>query len=179
MTVVIIRKDLLARRPALVPAIPMVLSYPVFVQHDSLYNTPPTFSIYLCGLVLRWLREEVGGLGAMEARNAAKAQALLDAIQGSGGFYHSPVHPGYASRMNIPFRVQQPQRGLQEGETMPSEALEAEFVREARAHGLDQLQGHRSVGGIRASLYNAMPMEGVQALLAFMRDFAARHGGTG
>jgi len=128
---------------------------------DSMLNTPPTFGVYLLGQVLDWI-ERTGGLVAMGERNKAKADALYAAIDGSG-FYANPVAPNARSWMNVPF-------------TLADSALEADFLKEATAQGLTNLSGHRSVGGMRASIYNAMPREGVDALIAFMADFAARRG---
>ena len=124
-------------------------------------NTPPTFGWYFAGLVFKWLKKQ-GGLKAMEERNRAKAQLLYDAIDASG-FYANPVARTCRSWMNVPFTLAEPQ-------------LEGRFLTEARAAGLTNLAGHRSVGGMRASLYNAMPLAGVQALVAFMGEFARRHG---
>jgi phosphoserine aminotransferase len=123
-------------------------------------NTPPTFAIYLLGLIVDWI-EATGGLAAMAERNQAKAAALYAAIDGSG-FYTNPVALNARSWMNVTF-------------TLPDPALDAEFLKEAEAKGLTNLKGHRSVGGMRASIYNAMPAEGVDALIAHLADFAARH----
>ena len=124
-------------------------------------NTPPTFGWYLAGLVFQWLKAQ-GGLVAMGERNRAKAASLYGYIDGSG-FYSNPVEPTARSWMNVPFRLARPE-------------LESVFLAESQAAGLTNLEGHRSVGGMRASLYNAMPPAGVAALIAFMRDFAQRHG---
>jgi len=126
------------------------------------YNTPPCWTIYMCGLVFDKLLRE-GGLGVMHAANKKKAGVLYEAIAASNGFYNSPVAPAVRSLMNVPF-------------TIPSNAeLEKAFVKEAEAAGMIQLKGHRSVGGMRASIYNAMPLEGVQQLAAFMKAFHAKH----
>ncbi len=160
VTIVIIREDLLERSPDSLPA---YLDYRNHAKNDSLYNTPPVFSIYMVGLVLKWIAG-TGGLAAMAERNHRKAQALYDAIQNSGDFYRCPVDPRYRSQMNVVFRL-------------PSEDLEGRFIKEAAEKGMSGLKGHRSVGGIRASIYNAMPEEGVQALIQFMKEFSTKHGG--
>jgi len=159
VTVVIVREDLLGRIP---DGLPTMLDYRTYAEHDSLYNTPPVFAIYVLGLAVRWLREEVGGLEAMAERNRAKATLLYDAIDSSGGFYAGHAEPGSRSWMNVTFRL-------------PSEALDRAFVTEAAAEGLAELKGHRSVGGIRASIYNAMPLDGVATLVGFMDGFRAGH----
>jgi phosphoserine aminotransferase len=138
------------------------LSYKNHVKEDSLFNTPPTFAIYLMKLVLEWIRDEVGGLAKMHERNCQKAALLYDVIDGSGGFYRGHAQPDCRSLMNVTFRL-------------PSEALEKKFVKEGEDRGLDGLKGHRSVGGIRASIYNAMPLAGVEALSEFMREFQAQN----
>lgn len=159
-TVVILRRDLLERIP---DGLPAMLDYRTFVEHGSLYNTPPVFSIYVLLLVTRWLRDEVGGLSAQAALNRRKADALYGAIDASGGFYRGHADPGSRSRMNVTWRL-------------PGEALERRFVEAAAAEGMVELKGHRSVGGIRASLYNAMPLDGALALAGFMQTFAATNG---
>lgn len=159
VTIVIIRGDLLDRVPA---GLPTMLDYRVFVEHGSLFNTPPVFAIYTVMLVTRWLRNEVGGLAEQERRNRAKAALLYDAIDGSGGYYRGHAERGSRSLMNVTFRL-------------PSAELDARFVAEAASRGLAELKGHRSVGGIRASIYNAMPFEGVEALAELMRAFAVTH----
>jgi phosphoserine aminotransferase len=159
VTIVIVRQDLLARAP---DALPTMLDYRTYVQHDSLYNTPPVFAIYVLTLVTRWLREEVGGLEEQDRRNQAKAAALYGAIDGSSGFYRGHADPGSRSLMNVTFRL-------------PDEALDARFVAGAAERGLAELKGHRSLGGIRASLYNAMTIEGAEALVAFMHEFRERN----
>jgi phosphoserine aminotransferase len=155
LAVVIIREDLLARIPA---GLPSMLDYRVAAENDSLYNTPPTFGIYMVGLVAKWLLETVGGLDKMEIINRKKAELLYAAIDASAGFYKGHATPESRSIMNVTFRL-------------PDEALEKEFVKQAEARGLSQLKGHRSVGGIRASIYNAITVESVQALVAFMEEF--------
>jgi phosphoserine aminotransferase len=157
ITIVIVREDLLGRSKT--PMAP-ILDYAVAAREGSMLNTPPTFAWYLAGLVFRWLKAE-GGLAEIGRRNAEKAACLYDYIDASG-YYASPVARAARSRMNVPF-------------TLPRAELEAPFVREAAESGLTNLEGHRSVGGLRASLYNAMPVAGVRALVDFMRDFAARH----
>ena len=158
VTLVIIRKDLLGRAPDTIPA---MLDYRVHADADSMYNTPPTYAIYILGLVCGWLQER-GGLAAMEEINIRKAQRLYDCIDATG-FYRCPTEPASRSRMNVPF-------------TLVNADLDATFLAEAAAAGLVTLKGHRSVGGMRASLYNAMPEEGVAALVAFLQDFEQRHG---
>lgn len=158
VTVVIVRDELVRRAPQ---ALPAMLSYRVHAEHRSLYNTPPCFAIYIVGLVMRWLRAE-GGLAEMARRNERKAAKLYAEIDRTG-FYRGTAEKASRSRMNVTFRL-------------PTEALEAQFVKEAAAAGLDGLKGHRAVGGLRASIYNAFPEEGVDALVAFMRDFERRYG---
>lgn len=155
VVVVIIRDDLVQRVPAGLPA---MLDYRVMAENDSLYNTPPVFGVYIINLVTNWVFETVGGLEKMEALNREKAGLLYDAIDQSGGFYRGHAKPESRSIMNVTFRL-------------PDETLEKEFVKEAEARALSQLKGHRSVGGIRASIYNAMTLEGVRTLAAFMSDF--------
>ena len=159
VTVAIVRDDLLARIPA---GLPTMLDYRSYVEHGSLYNTPPVFSIYVLMLVTRWLRDEIGGLGEMRDRNRAKAALLYDEIDTAPGFYRGHAEPGSRSLMNVTWRL-------------PTEELEAAFVAKASEGGMVELKGHRSVGGIRASIYNAMPREGVERLAGFMRDFRSRH----
>ncbi|MDR1848658.1 MAG: 3-phosphoserine/phosphohydroxythreonine transaminase, partial [Zoogloeaceae bacterium] len=159
LTLVIIREDLCARSENFVPA---PINFSIQAENGSMLNTPPTFSIYLAGLVFQWLKGQ-GGVAGMAAVNCAKAAKLYAAIDASQGFYKNPVAPDCRSNMNVPFNL-------------PSPELEAEFVRESEAAGFMGLKGHKSVGGIRASLYNAMPLEGVDALLRFMADFMQRRG---
>jgi phosphoserine aminotransferase len=158
VTLVILREDLLARSPK---NLPTMLDYNAHAKEKSLYNTPPVFGIYIMRLTMRWLLAE-GGAEAAARRNAEKAKILYDAIDGSEGFYRGHAKPGSRSNMNVTFRL-------------PSEELETKFVSETKAAGLDGLKGHRSVGGIRASLYNAFPRTGVEALAAFMKDFRRRN----
>ena len=159
LTIVLVREDLLQRIP---DGLATMLDYRTHVEHRSLYNTPPAFAIYVFMLVTRWIRDEVGGLGPMRERNAAKARVLYDGIDVSEGFYRGHAEPEARSFMNVTWRL-------------PTEDLEAAFVDEAKEAGLLELKGHRSVGGIRASIYNAMPLEGVRTLRAFMDDFRVRH----
>ncbi len=154
VTVVIIRNDLLDRTPTQVPA---YLAYRTHAEKDSLYNTPPVFSIWALSLVLEWIVAQ-GGLGAVADRNRRKAAALYEAIEGSSGYYRCPVDPSYRSDMNVVFRL-------------PDEESEKRFIAGAAEAGMIGLKGHRSVGGIRASIYNAMPEDGVEKLIAYMRDF--------
>ena len=158
VTVVIIRDDLLSRSAASLPA---MLSYAVHAQNGSLYNTPPVFAIYLLGLVMRWLIGQ-GGLEAIARVNERKAAKLYAEIDRSG-FYRGTAQKESRSLMNVTFRL-------------PSEELERKFVKDAESAGLDGLKGHRSVGGIRASIYNAFPEEGVEALASFMKEFERRNG---
>ncbi len=158
LTVVIVREELIGRARAGTPA---VFDYKAVADEGSMLNTPPTFAWYLAGLTFKWLKAQ-GGLAEMGRRNHAKAQLLYAAIDGSG-FYANPVAPECRSWMNIPFTLKEPE-------------LDASFLAQARAAGLVNLEGHRSVGGMRASLYNAMPPAGVQALVDFMKEFERRHG---
>ena len=160
MAVVILREDLLENTPEQLPSL---LDYKVLVEKDSLYNTPPTFTIYIVGLVAQWLLDEIGGLEKMAAQNARKAAMLYEVVDGSGGFYNGHAQAESRSRMNVTFRL-------------PTPELEAEFVSEAREQGLDGLKGHRSVGGCRASIYNAMPVAGCEALRDFMTEFQRTRG---
>lgn len=159
VTVIIIRDDLLERVP---DGLPSMLDYKLQAEKGSLYNTPPVFAIYMVGLVLEHLIS-LGGLEGMEKRNREKAELLYHAIDGSGGYYRGAAEKESRSRMNVAFRL-------------PREELEASFVKEAAANKLAGLKGHRSVGGVRASIYNAFPKEGVEALVAFMQDFQKANG---
>jgi phosphoserine aminotransferase len=159
VTVVIIREDLLQRSQDNLPG---YLNYAEHIQHDSLYNTPPTFAIYVLGLVAKWLQNNVGGLDQMHRRNRDKAGMLYDVVDGSNGFYQGHARVDCRSLMNVTFRL-------------PSEELTASFLKQATAEGLHSLAGHRSVGGVRASIYNAMPQEGVVALANFMQAFQESH----
>jgi phosphoserine aminotransferase len=159
LTIVIIREDLVGHAPG---GMPTMLDYKTHAENDSMYNTPPTYGIYMAGLVFQWLKKN-GGIGAMEKVNIAKSKLLYDTIDASNGFYNCPVNKADRSRMNVPF-------------TLKDAALDGDFLKQADARGLLQLKGHRSVGGMRASIYNAMPQAGVQALVEFMREFAAQKG---
>ncbi|WP_339098093.1 3-phosphoserine/phosphohydroxythreonine transaminase [Pectobacterium brasiliense] len=158
LTLVIVREDLLgkARRE-----LPSILDYQVLADNDSMFNTPPTFAWYLSGMVFKWLKE-YGGLAEMEKRNQEKADLLYSAIDGND-FYRNDVAVANRSRMNVPF-------------LLADSALDKVFLEESVTAGLHALKGHRVVGGMRASIYNAMPLEGVKALTEFMADFARRHG---
>ena len=158
VTLVIVREDLLGRAPA---SIPTVMDYQVMADNDSMLNTPPTFAIYVAGLVFQWLKRQ-GGLAGMQAINREKAELVYAAIDASQGFYQNPVAADCRSCMNVPFTLARPE-------------LDAEFLAQAKAAGLLGLKGHKSVGGMRASIYNAMPLDGVRALVHFMNDFAAKH----
>ncbi|PNW80836.1 hypothetical protein CHLRE_07g331550v5 [Chlamydomonas reinhardtii] len=159
VTIVIIREDLIGHCRAEAPT---MLDYKIHVENDSMYNTPPCWAVYVCGLVFEKL-VKLGGLDAMQELNRQKAAILYDAIAESQGFYNSPVDPAVRSLMNVPF-------------TIPSSPdLEKQFIKEAEKAGMLQLKGHRSVGGMRASIYNAMPIEGVQKLALFMKEFHAKH----
>lgn len=157
LTLVIVREDLLGKP---LPGTPTLYDYQIHAQNDSMYNTPPTYALYITGLVFAWLKKQ-GGLAAIERINGTKANLLYDYLD-STDFYHCPVARTDRSRMNIPF-------------TLKNSTLDAEFLKQAQQNGLLQLKGHRSVGGMRASIYNAMPFEGVAKLVAFMKDFASRH----
>jgi phosphoserine aminotransferase len=158
LTLVIIRDDLVARTP---PSLATMLQYGVHVENKSMYNTPPVFGVYIMRLVVKWLLKE-GGLPATDARNARKADKLYAEIDRTG-YYRGHAHKDSRSRMNVTFRL-------------PSEDLEKKFAKEATAAGLDGLKGHRSVGGLRASIYNAFPESGVDALVAFMKEFERANG---
>jgi phosphoserine aminotransferase len=159
VTLVLVRRDLLERVPGGLPAL---LDYRLMAESRSLHNTPPTFAIYVTGLVLEWLRER-GGLEAIGERNDAKAAQLYAAIDQSDGFYRGHAQPASRSRMNVTFRLR-------------DEAAEKAFLQQAQAEGFDGLKGHRSTGGVRASIYNACPDESVSALAAFMDEFRRRRG---
>ncbi|KAG8373604.1 hypothetical protein BUALT_Bualt11G0041600 [Buddleja alternifolia] len=161
VTIVIIRSDLIGNAQ---PSTPVMLDYKIHADNNSLYNTPPCYGIYMCGLVFEDLIAQ-GGLSEVEKKNVKKAGILYDAIDGSKGFYRCPVEKSVRSMMNVPFTLTKPE-------------LEAEFVKEAAKEKMVQLKGHRSVGGMRASIYNAMPLAGVEKLVAFMKDFQARHDAT-
>ncbi len=163
LTLVIVREDLIGHA---LPACPSAFDYKLVADNQSMYNTPPTYSIYIAGLVFQWLKQQ-GGIAAMEQRNTAKAQLLYDFIDGSQ-LYLNKVDKACRSRMNVPFFL----RG-DDGQPLldPTHPRNAAFLNAAKAAGLVQLKGHKSVGGMRASIYNAMPIEGVQALVACMREF--------
>ena len=158
LTLVVVREDLLGRA---LPGCPSAFDYKTVADNQSMYNTPPTYAIYMAGLVFQWLRRQ-GGIGAMEARNQAKAELLYGAIDNSQ-LYQNKVAPDCRSRMNVPFFLR-------------DESLNDAFLVGARDHGLLQLKGHKSVGGMRASIYNAMSIEGVQALVDYMRHFETTRG---
>ena len=157
--VMVVRRDLLQRatRP-----MARILRYAEHAAAGSMLNTPNTWGWYITGLTLQWLKDQ-GGLAAMAERNRAKAETLYQAIDGSGGYYRNPVDVAARSRMNVPF-------------TLHDSALDAAFLQESEAAGLIALKGHKALGGMRASLYNAVPFEAVEALTGFMQDFAKRHG---
>ena len=157
LTIVLVREDLLG---GAAKGTPTVMDYKLQAEADSMLNTPSTYAIYVAGLVFKWLRQ-LGGLAEIERRNVAKANLLYAAID--EGFYANPVDKADRSRMNVPFRL-------------PDERLDAPFLKGAEERGMVQLKGHRSVGGMRASIYNAMPVEGVRSLAGYLREFAARHG---
>ncbi|MCL7026434.1 hypothetical protein MKW94_025716 [Papaver nudicaule] len=158
VTIVIIRKDLIGNAQEITP---VMLDYKIHAENNSLYNTPPCYGIYMCGLVFEDLVNQ-GGLVEVEKRNMKKAEILYNAIDGSGGFYRCPVEKSVRSLMNVPF-------------TLEKSELEAEFIKEATKEKMVQLKGHRSVGGMRASIYNAMPLAGVEKLVDFMKNFQSRH----
>ena len=158
LTIVIVRDDLIGQA---LPITPSAFDYKQQADNDSMLNTPPTYAIYIAGLVFNWIKAQ-GGLAAMEAHNRTKAALLYDYLD-STSFYSSPVAKADRSLMNVPFKLK-------------DESLDAAFLKGAEARHMLQLKGHRSVGGMRASIYNAMPMEGVKALVAYMKEFEARHG---
>ncbi|MGX9415881.1 3-phosphoserine/phosphohydroxythreonine transaminase [Vibrio sp. RC27] len=157
IAIAIVRDDLLGLAKDVLPSI---LNYKVLSETDSMFNTPPTYAWYLSGLVFKWLKEQ-GGVKAMEAINKEKADTLYGAIDGSD-FYRNTIHPANRSRMNVPFQLAKPE-------------LDEKFLELAEARGLAALKGHRAVGGMRASIYNAMSLEGVQALVSFMKEFEAEY----
>ena len=158
LTIVIIREDLVGHAPA---GTASMNDYKIHADNDSMFNTPPTYGIYMAGLVFQWLKR-LGGLAAMERINIEKAKLVYDYLD-STGFYECPVSIEDRSRMNAPFRLK-------------DDSLDAQFLEQAKRQGLVQLKGHRSVGGMRASIYNAMPVEGVRKLVDFMREFERSHG---
>ena len=159
LTLVIVREDLIGHAPS---GLPTMMDYKIHADNDSMYNTPPTYAIYMAGLVFQWMKRN-GGVAQMEQTNIAKAKLLYDAIDVSNGFYHCPVNKADRSRMNVPFSTK-------------NADLDAEFLKQAQARGLMQLKGHKLAGGMRASIYNAMSLAGVQALASFMGEFAQRKG---
>jgi phosphoserine aminotransferase len=161
VTIVIIRDDLLARSVEKKSTLPTMLNYAVHAENNSLYNTPPAFAVYALGLVMKWLIGQ-GGLSAIEKVNERKAAKLYGEIDRTG-FYRGTAEKDSRSLMNVTFRLS-------------SEDLEKQFVKQATGAGLDGLKGHRSVGGMRASIYNAFPEEGVDALVSFMKEFERIHG---
>ncbi|MDD2922328.1 MAG: 3-phosphoserine/phosphohydroxythreonine transaminase, partial [Anaerolineales bacterium] len=159
VTVAIVRDDMLERVPE---NLPVMLDYKTLAASGSLHNTPPSFAIYMVGLVFQWAKK-VGGLAAIEKVNREKAKMVYDTIDNSGGFYRGHAAPSARSLMNVPFRL-------------PSEELEDTFAKEAKKNNLIGLKGHRSVGGMRASIYNAVTLEGTQALVDFMKEFQKKNG---
>ncbi len=159
LTIAAIRGDVLGRVPE---GLPTMLDYRTFSEHGSRYNTPPVFAVYVLMLVTRWLRDEIGGLDKVFERNREKARLLYEGIDASDGFYRGHAGAGARSLMNVTFRLASPE-------------LESAFLEEAARSDLVELRGHRSVGGIRASIYNAMPVEGVRALRELMDGFRSRH----
>jgi len=158
MVIVIIREDLITED--VLPGTPTMLTYKTHSEADSLYNTPNSYCIYICGKVFKWIKA-MGGLEMMKAHNEKKAKVLYDFLDESQMF-RGTVRPEDRSLMNVPF-------------VTGNDELDAKFVKEAKAAGFENLKGHRSVGGMRASIYNAMPIEGVEALVVFMRDFEAQN----
>jgi phosphoserine aminotransferase len=158
LTIVIVRDDLIGQAAK---GTPSVMDYKLQADADSMLNTPATYSLYIAGLVFKWLKQQ-GGLVSMEKKNIEKAKLLYDFLDQSS-FFRNPVAKEDRSRMNVPF-------------TLKDKSLDEAFLKGAAARGLAQLKGHRSVGGMRASIYNAMPIEGVQALVAYMKEFEAKHG---
>jgi len=158
MTIVIIREDLIGHAK---PSCPSLYDYAVHVKEHCMFNTPPTFNWYMAGLMFEWIKDE-GGLAMMAERNQRKADKLYEFIDASG-FYSNPVDPDYRSWMNVPF-------------ILADDSLDAQFLNEAEQVGLFALKGHRSVGGMRASLYNGMPEQGIDALISFMQDFERQFG---
>jgi phosphoserine aminotransferase len=170
VTVVIVRRDLAERADK---NLPTFLQYRTHIKEKSLYHTPPTFAVYVVGLVLEWIESE-GGVPAVEKRNDAKAKLLYDTIESSSGFYRCPVENGSRSKMNVVFRVAG--GASSSAAAQGDEALEKQFAKEATAAGLVGTPGHRSVGGMRVSLYNAVTLEAVDALASFMREFHRTRG---
>ena len=158
LTIVIVREDLLGQA---LPCTPSAFDYKTVADNESMYNTPPTYAIYIAGLVFKWLQAQ-GGLPAIEAHNRTKAALLYDYLD-TTSFYSAPVSKDCRSLMNVPFRL-------------ADDKLDGAFLKGAEARQMVQLKGHRAVGGMRASIYNAMPLEGVQTLVAYMKEFEASHG---
>ncbi|HWI54555.1 MAG TPA: aminotransferase class V-fold PLP-dependent enzyme, partial [Desulfobacteria bacterium] len=156
--VVIIRDDMIEKSNQ---NLPVMLKYDTYAKNDSLYNTPASFTIYMIKLMLEWVKSE-GGLDVIEKRNEDKAKLVYDTIDNSNGFYKGHAEAGSRSLMNITFKL-------------PNEDLDKEFIAEAAKIGLSGLKGHRETGGVRASIYNAMPVEGCQKLADFMKEFQAKH----
>lgn len=154
LTIVIVREDLLGDVPSFTPT---MMNYAIMAKNDSMYNTPPCYPIYICKMVLEWIKDTIGGLEAMKARNLAKANLLYDYLATSK-LFKCPVQEGSRSMMNVLFRTD-------------DDDLNAKFVKESAAAGFANLKGHRVMGGMRASIYNAMPIEGVEKLVQFMKDF--------
>jgi phosphoserine aminotransferase len=161
VTIVILRKDLAERADK---NLPTLLQYRTHIKDSSLYHTPPTFAVYVVGLVLEWI-ESLGGVSAIQKRNDAKAQLLYDTIEASGGFYRCPVEQSSRSKMNVVFRI-----------AGGDESVEKQFAKEAAVAGFVGVPGHRSVGGMRISLYNAVTLEAAEALTSFMREFHRTRG---
>jgi phosphoserine aminotransferase len=158
LTIVVVREDLLGHA---LPVTPSAFNYKVQAEADSMYNTPPTYAIYIAGLVLKHVKK-LGGMKAVAQSNEEKAAVLYDFLDATG-FYRNPIAKEDRSRMNVPFWLK-------------DEALDAAFLKGAQERGMIQLKGHRSVGGMRASIYNAMPIEGVKALVQYMKEFERQHG---
>jgi len=158
LTIVVVREDLLGHA---LPITPSAFNYRIQADAGSMYNTPPTYAIYIAGLVFKHIKA-MGGLVAMEEHNRVKAKVLYDFLDGSR-FFRNPVAPADRSLMNVPFKLR-------------DESLDAEFLKGAQARGMIQLKGHRITGGMRASIYNAMPVEGVRKLVQYMQEFEAQHG---
>lgn len=157
LTIVVVREDLLGHA---LPICPSAFNWKIIADNDSMYNTPPTYAIYIAGLVFQWIKRQ-GGVAVLEQKNIAKAKLLYEYLD-SSDFYTNRVAKDSRSRMNVPFFLK-------------DESLNTEFLASAKENGLLQLKGHKSVGGMRASIYNAMPIEGVQALINFMQEFASKH----
>lgn len=158
VTVVLVREDLIEHA---LPITPVTYHYKRYAEAESMYNTPSTYGIYIAGLVFKWLKKQ-GGVAAIEQQNRAKSDLLYQYLDHCDGFYHAPIHAAGRSRMNVVFHLR-------------SDALNDAFLRESAAAGLLQLKGHKIAGGMRASIYNAMPIEGVLALISFMKYFADQH----